>query len=129
SMIPTLGNGSRPSATRVFRRKASWILSQSPLFRQRWNCEETVPQGGKSWQHPPGTARPQHIEDGVDEGTLLDGAGPPCFAQFPLRQQRPNELPLFVRKIAGVSLRLAHARIIPVWSIANSLLRRTLNAK
>src|SRR5262249_11407693 len=72
-------------------------------------------------QHPPGTPRPQPIQDGADEVTLRDGAGSPCFAQFPLRQQRPKELPLFVREIAGIGLRLAHAGIVPERSIANSL--------
>jgi hypothetical protein len=30
------------------RRRASWIFSQRPLGRQRWNWEETVPHGGKN---------------------------------------------------------------------------------
>ena len=53
--------------------------------------------------------------------SLLDGAGPSRFSHLPLRQHRPNYLPLFVRNIAGIGLRLAHAGIIPVRSNANSL--------
>src|SRR3954471_14406453 len=72
-------------------------------------------------QHPPGASRPQDVEDAVDEVTLRDRAGSPRFARLPLRQQRPNEFPLFVRQVAGIGLRLAHAGILPVGSIANSL--------
>ena len=48
------------------------------------------------------------------------------FSHLRLRQQRPNDLPLAVRQIAGISLFLVHAGITPMRSIADSLKKSTI---
>src|SRR6516225_11062450 len=48
-----VATGIRSAGCRRWRRGGPsgprWSGGHRPLFRQRWNCEETVPQGGKSW--------------------------------------------------------------------------------
>src|SRR5262249_34015897 len=113
--LPTLGHPGLPPHGVVDSFPKSTLPPAVELRRDRSPRREVV------GQHPPGAARPQDVEDAIKQVTLLDATGPPGFPKFPLRQQRPDELPLFVREIAGIGLPLAHAGIIPVWSIANSL--------
>jgi hypothetical protein len=48
SMLPALGVGSRPSATRTRSRSASWIASRVPLCRHSLKYRQVVLLGGKS---------------------------------------------------------------------------------
>jgi hypothetical protein len=80
-----------------------------------------VPSGSGGLQQSPRAAGTQNVENGVEQVTLGNRAGAPRLPHLAFRQQRPYELPLFIRKVAGIRLHLAHVGIIPTWSIANSL--------
>ena len=52
------------------------------------------------WEHPPLTARPQHIQDGVDDDARLVLARWP----YPRRgQQRRQPRPLCLRQVRGIA--------------------------
>ena len=63
---------------------------------------DRAPGGQVMWQHPPGNAAADNIEDPVEDLAKVNAPGPPTG--LCLGQQRSNDLPLFISHVGRVML-------------------------